>query len=1045
MAKEYDPIPNLFNRYRTFTYSFTISAVDSESIKNGKFRTKNFDNTLVLKSGGKGSKTIIAPSNLSPVQLARTVKNYQERPYDANESIADAYLSQEDIDNRKINDQNRITDEQLENNKQIIEGFNKDSSGRFDFFIENLEINGVIQGNNVLGSSLATGMSFTVLEPYSISGFIEALHVSAIAAGYLGYNNAIYLLKIEFLGYDENDKGQKINEATKYLLFRFRNVDIEITDRGTKYSCEAIAHQDSALGTVSTLQKPISAEGSKVGEILKSLFDNLNNQIKLSDKESQNNVTKFHDIFEIRFNNFEELENSKVYDFKQVNSVTVMPDITELIYNPEAVDTAPAQIPRGAKVRVGFNQGRSLLQCIESIIVDSEYLKKEILFDVAASMDEYGLVPYFIVKTIIENQEQFNDQAKDYYKKYIFIVSKYKIHITKIPNYKNMINASLKLKPLIIKEYNYTYTGKNIDVLNFKIEFKSLFYGSIPYAMGNNSNVGYSNSIGPNNEAKVKVSNSDTKTLAKDPTGVVPSIGVPTYIKPVQGTGNVLDDSPYAVLARNLHDSVINSVVNAINGELEILGDPIFLSGNIGTNEIVKNNPDRPNLTEYNDIDPYWGDIYIQVNFRNPVDLNKFSTLKVPFSGIYGIREIKNIFADGVFKQILKVYRIHSQILDTKVQSDPANVIITYPDALENTQVNSSPVIESAGIRADPLKISIPTVNNPVNSIIGKFVSSANQGISQLSQFSSVFSQASNNIADGARAITDKLADSLKSGSLLISADKTLQSFVKNAESAALQFSNSVESTLQTSGQNVGASLANSLESSKQTVIQLAKNLKESGTIDQLQSFAKSLESSARKIEDKLRETTSEDVAKSLGIDVEKLNRLNEVKLNNLEEVATRVSVNLPQAIRSGLSLATVPAERILNIPVVPPDVKAPEPVTLNMDLVNQNLAKAFGVNSTDKIPNFISPQLINNLQDTAKQFAQSVEASRPQIEADVAALKGKFEAATEQIKSSTGQFAQSLESAGLNFASAGEKVALNLFGNKTSDSPLNKIIKPIA
>jgi uncharacterized protein YjgD (DUF1641 family) len=260
-----------------------------------------------------------------------------------------------------------------------------------------------------------------------------------------------------------------------------------------------------------------------------------------------------------------------------------------------------------------------------------------------------------------------------------------------------------------------------------------------------------------------------------------------------------------------------------------------------------------------------------------------------------------------------------------------------------------------------------------------------------------------------------------------------------------LQFSNSVESTLQTSGQNVGASLANSLESSKQTVIQLAKNLKESGTIDQLQSFAKSLESSARKIEDKLRETTSEDVAKSLGIDVEKLNRLNEVKLNNLEEVATRVSVNLPQAIRSGLSLATVPAERILNIPVVPPDVKAPEPVTLNMDLVNQNLAKAFGVNSTDKIPNFISPQLINNLQDTAKKFAQSVEASRPQIEADVAALKGKFEAATEQIKASTGQFTQSLESAGLNFASAGEKVALNLFGNKTSDSPLNKIIKPIA
>lgn len=1028
MSETYNPLPNTLNKYRSFTYSFTLAAIDSESAKNGKYRTQSFDNSIILKSGGKGSKTIIAPSNLSPVQINQTINNY---------------LSRESQNMQSIDVMNRLTDEKLQNTKELIEGFNKDSSGRFDFYIENLEINGIINGNNVLGASLATGLNMTIIEPYSISGFVEALHVSAIAVGYIGYHTATYLLKIEFFGYDENDKGMKINEATKYLLIRFRNVDIEITDRGTKYTCEAVAMQDLAMGNISTLKKAVSGEGKKVGEILTSLFDAINNQTKMSDNDSKNIPSKFHDLFEIRFNNFKELEDSDIFEFKDINAVSVMPEKFDL-YSNTLSDYGITNVNRGDKVKISFNQGKKILQCIESVIVDSEYVRN-ILKNVPKYIDQYGLIPYFIVKTIIEDQSEFNPDTKDYYKKYIFVICNYKIHITKIPNYENMINLASKLKPLILKEYNYAYTGKNIDVLNFKIQFKSLFFGSIPFAMGNNNNVGYSNSIGPNNDVKVKVSPDDTKTLSKDQTGAIPRLNVPTYIQPAQGTGNIIVDSPYAILARNLHDAVINLPTNATSGELEILGDPIFLSGNSGTNDIVDNDPSRPNLTKFGDVDPYWGEIYIQVNFRNPVDLNKFSSLKVPFSGIFGIRQIKNIFADGVFKQILSVYRIYSQILDTSVQSDPSDVLITYPDVLENTQVSTSPALESTGIRADPLKISIPTVNSPINSIIGKFVSGTKQGISQLSQFSSVFSQASNDIATGARVLTDKLADSLKSGAQIVSADTTLKSAVANAESAANTFASSIKTTLETSDPAVATSLSASLETSKKIVVDLAKNLKESGTIDNLKSFASTLETSAKSIENKLRETTSEDVAKTLGIDVEKLNRVNEVKLKDLQDVATKVSVNLPQAIRSGLSLATVPAEKILNIPVVPPDVKAPEPVVLNMDLINQNLSKAFGVNNIDKIPNFISPQTINNLKDTAKQVAQAVEASRPQLEADVAAFKGKLEASTEQIKAATGQFAQSLESAGLNFSAAGEKVALNVFGNKSSDSPLNRLVKPLS
>jgi hypothetical protein len=1040
MTYEYNPLPNVLNKYRSFTYVFTLSAVDSVSANNGRYRNKSFESSIILRSGGKGSKKIFAPSKLSPVQLAKATENYQKTNYDPLQ-IDSTYLSKEDINDR-------ITNDEIENIKAIVEGFNKESSGRYDFFIDSAEITGIITPRSKTGMSMAQNISFSVVEPYSINGFLEALHVSAVSAGYLGYNNAKFLLKIEFLGYNENDVPEKIDSATKYCLIYFRNVKIEIKREGTKYLCEAVAVQDIAFGNASVLKKNTSGEGSKVGDILRSLFDNINNQIKTSDKEAVASQSKFHDQYEIRFDNTEEIEKSDIFDFKSNNSVTVMPEIFDYTNEEELLEQQGRfdemgnfVVPRGAKVKINFNQNRTITQCIESVIVDSDYIRN-ILYDVQKNIDRYGMVDYFIIKTLVEDLSDINPQTNDFYKKYIFVVTKYKIHVTKIPNYQNLINISNKLKPLILKEYNYTYTGKNIDVLDFKIDFNSLFYAAVPYALGNNNKLGTSNSIGPNNDVKVKVNESDRKTLLKNQVGVIPSRTVSSEIQPSQGSGNILQDSPFSILSRNFHDAVVNGQVNGVSGELEILGEPLFLSGNVGTNEIVKNDSNRPNLTVYGDIDPYWGEVYIQINFRNPVDLNKFSTLKVPFSGIYGIRQIKSTFSDGLFKQTLDIYRIHSQIFDTSVEMSPSNVIVTYPDPIEVSQPNTSPALEVEGPRADPLKVNIPKVNNPVNNILGKLTTDVSQGISQLSQFSSVFSNAVNKISSGVKGISDKLSTSMSPTAQVVTADKTLKSVIANANSAADTFAESVkDSPLAKFNPKADDPLVNSLVTVKNLVVGYAEDFKKSGTLDKLKSYGSSLETSFKGIENKLRETKSEDVAKALGINVEKLDRINEIKLSQLKETSEKLTLNLAASLKNGLRLENVPADKFLNIPTTAPDTKAPEPVVLNMDLINQNLERAFGVNSKDKIPGFVPPQLINDLKGSAKQFAQAIESSRPQIEADVVAFKGKMESVTVQIKNATGKFQQSAESFKSNLNELSNKVAINLYGNKSSESPLDKII----
>jgi DNA anti-recombination protein RmuC len=276
----------------------------------------------------------------------------------------------------------------------------------------------------------------------------------------------------------------------------------------------------------------------------------------------------------------------------------------------------------------------------------------------------------------------------------------------------------------------------------------------------------------------------------------------------------------------------------------------------------------------------------------------------------------------------------------------------------------------------------------------------------------------------------------------VVTADKTLKSVIANANSAADTFAESVkDSPLAKFNPKADDPLVNSLVTVKNLVVGYAEDFKKSGTLDKLKSYGSSLETSFKGIENKLRETKSEDVAKALGINVEKLDRINEIKLSQLKETSEKLTLNLAASLKNGLRLENVPADKFLNIPTAAPDTKAPEPVVLNMDLINQNLERAFGVNSKDKIPGFVPPQLINDLKGSAKQFAQAIESSRPQIEADVVAFKGKMESVTEQIKNATGKFQQSAESFKSNLNELSNKVAINLYGNKSSESPLDKII----
>ena len=219
--------------------------------------------------------------------------------------------------------------------------------------------------------------------------------------------------------------------------------------------------------------------------------------------------------------------------------------------------------------------------------------------------------------------------------------------------------------------------------------------------MGNKDSVGSKNAAAPNNSSEVKIKEAEAaarvaggeagveefrKSMAKQ----VPLSPVKVATTPLQaysgGNASQPLDDPYSVLARNMHEAVVNSNASMLTGELEILGDPIFLVTGGSGNYNPKPDPGKRGKTDKGEAAHNYGEVLISINFRNPIDINsfedggmmQFDPNRVPFSGVYRVLKVASTFRDGVFKQKLDILRVPGQILDSNLRaSDPADRMIT--------------------------------------------------------------------------------------------------------------------------------------------------------------------------------------------------------------------------------------------------------------------------------------------------------------------------------------------------------------------------------
>lgn len=1080
---------NVLSRYRSYTYNFTLAAINKNQVNNAENYRKNEFELTILRSGGKGQEGIANP-NPEEVKLREDIYKIAK----------DANLKGKSLERSKG---------ELEN-LQMIQGFNADSPGRFDMYIDTVEIDTIMAFNKEGGTTQPTSIKFDVYEPYSINGFIEALHIAAVKAGYPNYTTASFILKIQFIGYPDNQDlpdPEVIEKSSRYFLIGFTGLEVEITERGTRYNCSAIPWNEKAFGQPGKLKKPTKITGETVVDILEDLMLNMTDQEIQNAKKSGND--NYYDSYRIVFqkqsgsdwvsDKFGKIAQSKMAELGVDSSLYQMIDPGEnkkknnykiAGENKTQTDTVKDEIPYEPKKNVTqFPENVNLHEIIAAVIRDSEYVANLIK---NLEIDDQGMVEYFNIRTEVTNKDGLNPRTKKPNQTFTYVVTPYRLHFTSIPNLESSLVDEKKLKKSTLREYNYIYTGLNTEVRNFRLNFNNLYFEAIPQDIGNKEAPGIQTAARPGNKPALKINESAPDSTSSVPQPSKRSDPEATNVLPPSGyNAGLPKNDPYSVLARSMHEKVINSV-SLLTGELEIIGDPLYLvTGGTGnyTPKMVSTLE-----TDDGEVAHLRGQVLIAINFRNPIDINSFEkggmmyfdSNRVPFSGVYRVNTVKNTFKDGQFNQRLSIIRVPGQIIDQPIEpSDPKDIIKTVPNPYDQVKedtsnakdfgqrVDSSTLEEQldrgipttgvnfsnspGGLGGDDPSLKSQTFGNfpnqgsldsnssqiglPLPSDFSRNVRLSQLGLAGLSQFSlenasKVKSTISTLLGNNSKSLTKSLAQELVAGSLERSLNISHPGSGIGAGSSVKL--SSLESKLSADSLSLTGGLPKTIGSFNVDTVYRANQSSDilSNVSDNVSSLLGS-------------RSDPNAIGARVGIDVNKVSGLANLFSSKLTKQINQYSlvpddVNLTQAVEQGLRLEYMNPGDLRNLPATQPDSSAPLPDS-NMSYLNnvvsrggnRSLANLYGVNNVNQISeSLLSKQSIGSSLDNVSpgQF-------NPYSNNRVNLSQVDVTLSNDRIDSSKKQLAPLLGTKLVNDQLQSQSV-VGVFGSKTSGkNPLDKLV----
>jgi hypothetical protein len=564
-----------------------------------------------------------------------------------------------------------------------------------DFYFEDMRIQTMVGMNAQSKSSNALDFNFTIVEPYGLT-FLDRLLVATKGLDSKNYTDMPYLLQIEFYGHKDDGTTDflPIPGTLKRFPIRLVAMAIDVGVNGATYKITATPYNsgafDDKIATAGvnlqvngdTVEKFFSAPGvAKVGQAIADQRTEVDGAPK---KIAISNVQVSVDSLTAGLNGwFEYQKSEKARDHQDIilfeidEKIAKSKIIRENVVPPNKTQMAKAGTQEGTQISKGsliggnptrkdwvINAGTTVLKIIDQVIRSSDYIHKQIADpndpkwagksgeDIAAELKK-PLQWYKVIPSV--RLGEFDEKVNRFSKIITYHIKEYTVADSKHP-------LGPKEKPSTWhKEYNYLYTGQNVDVLDFKIEFNALFYQMLSINRSNQQ-TSQVNASGKKEATQIDFKDPDNGKNSAQPKQ--------TEIKASDGTNAESKTQTIDDIQKNLYQ---NAKGDMINITLDIVGDPDFIKqddvyinpsqGTYDANTKTANNK----IAGTGSLVMDRGELFAKVTFKTPVDIDLDTGLlredtryrQSSFSGIYRILSVMNMFGQGVFKQNIDMIRCY--------------------------------------------------------------------------------------------------------------------------------------------------------------------------------------------------------------------------------------------------------------------------------------------------------------------------------------------------------------------------------------------------
>ena len=610
-----------------------------------------------------------------------------------------------------------------------------------DFYIDDLVMKSTVAPSEVHNASSNIEIHFNVTEPWGVT-LLDRLIDATKSIGEPNYLACSYLLQIDFYGSnDAGDLVHPIHGQTKNIPIKLVSMDINVTSKGSEYKFTAVPYVHEAFSQ-QTQSNPANFE--VVADTVQSFFGSPASGFGSIGGSQRTVVSFLNSIFgggsfggDTKFNgkSYGDALNAWQANLKKTNDVEI-PDVVNFVFDPEIgsakiveggklppADIIMADRSQQGKIAKGDNQslevdtnfnvrvfpvntGTSIENLLSSIIKNSSYVRNQIksplgsggsLLGYLSSLSGLQTQPFWwfkIIPTIkllgYDNIRKRRARETTYY------IQKYAIRNLKV----DFGPGGIATKP--VKLYNYIYTGLNGEILELDIKFNAAFYTAVT---ANPTKLEKDQGLSALDLFDIKIPLSGNK---KDdplqPNANLPSVG--NQQNQSVGTGI----SATQVLAGDaVRSALSNAQGDMITLNMKIIGDPtyiqqdeIFLPPNM-TSTVFGS---VGSLAENTSIPTSSGEMYVQVTFTAPIDLDESTAPMMRFnpkyktslfSGMYKVIMVESNFSKGKFTQSLELVRQPKQ---------PTN------DYLSNSAKDSSALQRSSTFNYVPnLNLDIPAAD----------------------------------------------------------------------------------------------------------------------------------------------------------------------------------------------------------------------------------------------------------------------------------------------------------------------------------------------